>query len=217
MKHGYIFFQAPDAQLDPTQAYSSFYPAWARAYGLDLLVRKSSGRLRGWVGYTLSHTRWRTEELDWYPPNYDRAHILHLVGDWQLNNSWHFSTAFSYASGNPYTPIMGRFNSYTTYEHPPSGGTYRSWYEFYLVGEKNSTRYPAYQRWDISLVRRRPWGKHGNREFYIQVMNVLNHMNVFMYIYSEARDPETREDLGIQRWAMPMFPIFPAIGVRYEF
>lgn len=97
-----------------------------------------------------------------------------------------------------------------------------------LVGEKNSVRYPVYRRLDIGLVRRKPWRKGGYKEFYIQVMNVTNHLNVFQYFYRnktedvEVRDPDggiyrELKDLGIERLAIPMFPFFPTFGVRYEF
>ena len=106
-------------------------------------------------------------------------------------------------------------------------GQFHAGWRTMLAGEKNSLRYPAYHRLDISLVRRRPWHFGSHKEFFIQIMNVYNHMNVFQYLYL----PKTEyvevpvnggmtyeyRDLGIQRWAIPMFPFFPTFGVRYEF
>ena len=92
------------------------------------------------------------------------------------------------------------------------------------MGEKHSKRYPDYHRWDISLVRRRPWLEgRGSREFYVQVVNATNHMNILQYFYSE--DWEYYEDwdaynggsAGIRRRAIPMFPFFPTIGWRFAF
>ncbi|UCH09541.1 MAG: TonB-dependent receptor [Fidelibacterota bacterium] len=217
LEQGYYFFMEPDAEPGMEVALSEFHPARAAAYGLEFLAKKSSGKIRGWIGYTYAQTRWRTAEHGWYAPKYDRTHTLNLVADWQLSEKWHFSTACSYATGNPYTPILARYIPFEEYygryweEHFGTSG------EWFLLGGKNSARYPSYQRWDVSFVKRRPMGKTGSKEVYFQILNVLNHMNVFQYFYTEKYDPKANEDLGIQRSAIPMFPIFPTIGVRYEF
>ncbi len=230
LKEGYLFFQDPEDSGQLSEAFSEFYSAKGRAWGLELLVKKNAGRVRGWLGYTLANTRWWTEPLGWYAPNYDRAHTLNLVADWQISKQWHFSTAFSLATGNPYTPVIAR---YQPFRWSPMRGIQgmdpinADWTTM-LVGEKNSVRYPVYRRLDIGLVRRKPWRKGGYKEFYIQVMNVTNHLNVFQYFYRnkteyvEVRDPDggiyrELKDLGIERLAIPMFPFFPTFGVRYEF
>jgi len=56
-----------------------------RAYGMELFIRKTKGKLTGWLAYTLSRTEIQidggTDETtinngDWYPTNFDRTHNL---------------------------------------------------------------------------------------------------------------------------------------------
>ncbi len=215
LKQGYVFFMGPDAAPGSEEVFSKFHQAKAAAHGLELLAKKSSGKVRGWIGYTYAQTRWHTEEHGWHPPKYDRTHTINLVADWQMTDKWHFSTAYSFATGNPYTPILARYRPYDVWDYGEK--SYETLYPRFLVGEKNSERYPAYHRWDVSFVKRRALGKRGYKETYLQILNVLNHMNVFQYFYSEKYDWETDQELGIQRTSIPMFPFFPTIGVRYEF
>ena len=215
LKQGIVFFMGPDAAPGSEEVFSKFHPAQAAAHGLELLAKKNSGKVRGWLGYTYAQTKWHTEEHGWYPPKYDRTHTLNLVADWQMTDKWHFSTAYSFSTGNPYTPVLGRYRPYDVWDYGEK--SYETLYPRFLVGEKNSERYPAYHRWDVSFVKRRPLGKRGYKETYVQILNVLNHMNVLQYFYSEKNDPKTYESLGIQHTAIPMFPFFPTIGVRYEF
>ena len=85
-----------------------------------------------------------------------------------------------------------------------------------LYGDKNSERYPPYFRWDISFVKRKPFLK-GHREFYFQIINVTNHLNVLAYFYDNEYDDNTHEYIGIKRIGIPMFPIMPTFGMRFEF
>jgi len=83
------------------------------------------------------------------------------------------------------------------------------------MDNKNSQRYPPYFRWDVSFIRRKPF-LNGYREFYIQIINITNHLNVLTYIYDNKYDEYTGEYV-IQRSGIPMFPIMPTFGMRFEF
>jgi hypothetical protein len=73
---------------------------------------------------------------------------------------------------------------------------------------------------DVSLKKRKPW-RYGTREWYFQILNVSNHLNIFSYIYQNRGDYNYRtgqyENKGVQRAGIPMFPFFPSFGVKYEF
>src|SRR5690606_41062554 len=57
-------------------------PGEARSYGLEVLVRKNTGRLSGWIAYTLSRSEQQTpgrtpqetgiNNGDWYLAGYDK-------------------------------------------------------------------------------------------------------------------------------------------------
>src|SRR5690606_5531897 len=58
-----------------------------RAYGIEWLLKKKSGRLSGWLGYTLSKTERKINginENNWYNARHDRTHDISIVGIYQL-------------------------------------------------------------------------------------------------------------------------------------
>ena len=87
--------------------------------------------------------------------------------------------------------------------------------EEYLVGDKNSERFPLYFRWDIGFIRESTLFGF-DAEYYLQIINVTNHMNPFMNYFNKKYDSNTREYLGVERINIPMFPFLPTFGVRFE-
>lgn len=72
----------------------------SRAYGLELMVKKNTGNLTGWLSYTLSRAEQRTpggiaggpgiNNGDWYRANYDKTHNVSLTGAYQFTKKWSF-------------------------------------------------------------------------------------------------------------------------------
>lgn len=202
-------------RIDP---FNEFWDTDAYARGTEILIKKLSGNVRGWAGYTYSETKRKYEGQDWYFPKYDRTHTLNIVADWALNEALHFSTAVTYSSGNPYTAVIGRTENW----RDGSWSLDNYWWstQNFLYGEKHATRYPGYFRWDVSLKKRKPF-LNGHREWYFQILNVTNHLNVFSYLYRNHGEYNSQtweyENKGVQRFGIPMFPFFPTFGVKFEF
>ncbi|MEA3286405.1 MAG: TonB-dependent receptor [Candidatus Marinimicrobia bacterium] len=202
-------------RIDP---FNEFWDTDAYADGLEILVKKLSGKVRGWAGYTYAVTQRKYAEQDWYFPKYDRTHTLNVVADWALTEALHFSTAVTYSSGNPYTAVIGRSENW----HDQARSLDNYWWaqQSFLYGEKHSERYPGYFRWDVSFKKRKPFF-NGTREWYFQVLNVTNHLNIFSYIYQNRGEYDYRTgeyvNKGVQRAGIPMFPFFPTFGVKFEF
>jgi len=212
LKQGQMFTENEgQIKFDP---FNEFRETDAYAYGLELLVQKTSGKVTGWVGYTFARTKWKTELHGWYFPKYDRTHTVNLVGDWQWTDITHVGMTISYSTGNPYTPIKGRIEQF---QEENSWGRYWWGAREYLVGAKNSARFPPYFRWDISFIRRKPMKNGGHKEWYFQIINLTNHLNTLMYIYREKYDYRTNRTKGVQRFGVPMFPFIPTFGFRIEF
>ena len=202
-------------RIDP---FNEFWDTDAYADGLEILVKKLSGKVRGWAGYTYAETKRKYAGQDWYFPKYDRTHTLNIVADWALTDVLHFSTAVTYSSGNPYTAVIGRIENW----QDNSSSLGNDWYgnQGFLYGPRHAERYPGYFRWDVSFRKRKPFFS-GTREWYFQVLNVTNHLNIFSYIYQNRGEYDYRTDQyinkGVQRAGIPMFPFFPTFGVKFEF
>ncbi len=113
----------------------------ARSYGIEWQIQKKSGRLRGWINYTLSKTMKKINDInnnDPYPPFYDRPHQFSIYAHFVSSPRWKFTTNWLYHTGTAYTE--------------PAGFYYYNDYPIPLYAEKNNARFPDYHRLDISVV-----------------------------------------------------------------
>jgi len=116
-----------------------------RAYGVELMLKKSQGQLNGWVSYAWSRTMLhRHEELSssanknkWYPADFDKPHEVKFVGNYKLTHRYSFSLNCDYSTGRPITLPASRY----MYESKP--------YIYYT--ERNKYRIPDFFRIDVSF------------------------------------------------------------------
>jgi hypothetical protein len=114
-----------------------------RAYGAELFVRKQRGKTTGWISYTLSKSQRQADNInnnEWYSFRFDRAHYLSLVVSQELNKRVSVGANFIYASGEAFTIAQQR----TTLFGDQNPTIY--------YGARNSARFPAYHRLDLSLT-----------------------------------------------------------------
>lgn len=138
--------------------------------GLELLLKKSQGKLTGWIGYTLAKT---TREIDGinngdpYPSSYDRTHDLSVVSSYQLNKMWNFAANFVFATGNPTSYPVAKYNVQNN--------------QIYEYSSRNSNRIPEYHRLDFSVTY--DFKKNDKRRFKqslnFSVYNVYGRRNAY--------------------------------------
>jgi hypothetical protein len=183
-----------------------------RAYGVDLLIRKRSGRQTGWLSVStgLSERTIDGLKLDEslkpqsFNSKFDRRVSLNLIHSVSFRRRWRLNSRVAYAWGQPYAQVLGR-GEITL----PSG---LRW-SFQEKGELNAVRLPSYQRVDLALQRRFKFDTW-DMKFNLQVINVTNHKNLFNYFWSEGKaDSQT----PAKRRKISMFPILPSIGFDFSF
>ncbi|MDL2265121.1 TonB-dependent receptor [Parabacteroides sp. OttesenSCG-928-G21] len=111
------------------------------AYGLELMLRKNTGRLNGWISYTFSRSMRQIDEINEgkeYRSPYDKPHNISIVANYELSKKWSLAANWVYATGMPVTYPTGRFQVEDTYVPIYSG--------------RNEYRYPAYHRLDLSAT-----------------------------------------------------------------
>ncbi|RPI03165.1 MAG: hypothetical protein EHM72_02190 [Calditrichaeota bacterium] len=181
-----------------------FYVGNGSAVGMEFLLKRSVGRLNGWLGYSLAVTRRVTEGIEYYP-KHDRRHNLNLALNYDLGKKWLFGLVYVYGSGMPYTPVVGK------YTHYDWSFTDNEFYDsiYNRLGEKNSFRYPAYHRMDVS-IRKNFHIRSVEINPFLQIVNVYNHKNVFLYFWDHDSNPSKVVTIN-------MFPILPSLGVEIAF
>jgi len=188
-----------------------------RSYGLEFYLRKSTGRLNGWLSYTLSRTELKVDQDDpslainageWYPANYDKRHDISLVLNYQLTETWDIGMNFTYQSGRPITPPEGKFQ-----------------FEDYVVPiyrNRNSFRIPDYHRLDLS-ANYTPKKKE-DQKFYsswsISLYNVYARRNAYSIYFEQVPNSNgaTTTNLSTQAQQLSIFgTIIPSVTWNFNF
>ena len=209
-----------------TTTMNEFWDTDAYAYGLELLVKKTSGKFKGWVGYTFAKTFNYTPPNGWYAPNHDRTHTLNVVTTVELPNwvsdNLEMNASLTASSGNPYTPIKGRSYDWEkelngTRDEERAIDLEWKLNNKYLVDEKNSDRYPSYFRWDLGITRKNRRLFKWNYESYFQIINITNHKNALSYTYRTNTDQSVGNRGVVERAALNTFPFMIFTGVKFDF
>jgi len=187
-----------------------------RAYGMEVSVGKNTGRLTGWVGYTLSRTEMQVDGINrgqWYPTRFDQLHNLSLTGTYNISDRLALSTNFSYITGTPTTFPTSRYEI-QGYVVPHNTNVSR-----------NNVRIEDYHRLDLSLiVRGRQVKKNGkqrkNEDYFVfGLYNVYARRNPFSLYFSQGQDrPIAGEPIPTKGTRVAIVgSVIPAFSYNFSF
>ena len=188
-----------------------------RSRGVEMLVKKETGDLTGFLSYTLSQTTRQypgINEGTEYVFDYDRTHALSLSLNYKLNKKIYFSGAWVYQTGLPYTPAIGLIAM------PGEDGEY---YDALIYGERNSGRMEAYHRLDVGMNYKKETKRGRQAEWNFSVYNLYNRRNPYYYYYNtnssgEIYDPEQWSSMqSLKLYKMSFFPIIPTVSYKVFF
>ena len=203
---------------DNTDNLLVFGKGWS--YGIELFVKRSLGKLTGWVGYTWSKTERKFADLNEgnpFPAKYDRRHDLSIVATYKLNDRWTFGSSFIYATGNTLTLPT-------------------SWYVqeqnlLFNYGARNSTRMAPYHRLDLSATwydkatktkidtstgQKMEIKKKFRHNWAFSVYNVYNRANPF-FLYVDNDGDFLTGDFKLSVKQVTLFPVIPSVTWNFEF
>lgn len=177
----------------------------AKAYGLEVLIRKQYGSFTGWIGYTLSKVERRIDEINdgnWYSADYDKPHNLTIVLNYDISERIAMGATWIYTTGAPITLPTGRW------EH---AGLIMPGYS-----ERNGYRLPDYHRLDISSTIQLNKVEKQSRvksELNFSVYNAYNRKNPFTIFFQ----PEKPGSNTMKAYALSMFGIVPSVTWNFRF
>lgn len=176
-----------------------------RSYGMELFLKKRTGKLNGWIGYTLSKTERKFEDLndgEWFPARYDRRHDLSVVAIYEPAERWTLSGTFVYGTGIAFTM--------------PEALYFIDGQMLQDYGDINTMRMKPYHRMDLSVTRHgRPTAKFRS-DWVFSIYNVYSRMNPYIiYLDSEGNLLEGTTDITAKQ--ISLFPILPSITWMFEF
>ena len=171
------------------------------AKGLELLVRKKDGYLRGWAAYNYGIVECEFPDLNGgktFLADHDRTHELKSAIIWSLG-PWNMAVTGLISSGRVYTPnnnLMIRENENANYTLVADAGM------------RNSKRLPIVRRIDMSVTRSlRLLAK--NWDIGISIFNLFNRRNISHRSYNLTTDPFITRDIV-------MLGLTPTLSVRLE-
>ena len=181
----------------------------SRAYGIEFLLKKSDGRHKFWLAYTLSKSEQKTagrnssengiNMSEWYNTPYDKPHDISINSEYRINKKLKIVGNFIFQTGQP-----------TNY--PNSQYTYMN-LNVPNYGKRNSQRLPNYHRMDVNLTLN-PENKNKKVEssWVFGIYNLYNRDNASSIIF--RRNNETLKNEAVQ---ISIFGIVPSVTYNFKF
>jgi hypothetical protein len=173
-----------------------------RAYGIEFLVKKKTGRFTGWAGYTLSKTERKINGINfnnWYNARQDRTHDITIVGIYDLTKKWNLSTTWTYQTGNAVTYPVGKYTSNNAVT--------------FLYSERNAERFPAYHRLDFGATYMRKKTDKRESSWTFSIYNAYGRQNAFTIEFRE--DP--KDASKTQALQTALFRWVPSVTYNFKF
>lgn len=175
--HNYLDYKSGAVLLMNDHIETDVLGTEARAYGMELMAKKNTGKLNGWISYTLSKVQQRTtgeEKINngrYYNSNFDKPHNLTMVGNYRFSHRYSFSLNTTYSTGRPITLPIAKYDF---------AGSERVFYS-----ERNKYRVPDFFRMDFSvnIEGNHKIKKLAHSSWTIGVYNVTGRKNPFSVYY----------------------------------
>ena len=189
----------------------AFVKGQGYAYGFEWMLRRKTGALTGWLGYSLAWTKRRFPDTyvnhgQWYYPKWDRRHDLVVVVQYELNRHWDFSGSWRFNTGQGFTQPLGIVTT-------PMAGVAPEFQanqgRMPVNGDLNNYRFPEDHRLDLTATYKHHFFGHSaklNLSFY----NVYSRRSYWMRTTDTSENPPAVTDLKL-------LPIVPMISYEVRF
>ena len=175
-------------------------PGEGKGYGAELTVRKNTGKLTGWLAYTLSWSKTRIPGVNggrWYDANNDRRHDISIVAMYRLSKRWTLNGAWIFNTGQAFTAPSGKYQIEDNW--------------IYYYAERNGYRAPNYHRLDVSAV----WTKRYRRsthEWVFSIYNLYNRYNPYLINFEDSENGARTRAVQYS-----LFGIVPSVAFNIKF
>jgi hypothetical protein len=153
-----------------------------KAYGAEFLIKKTAGKLNGWISYTYSRTFLRQDDPNagelinngnYYPANYDKPNALNFNGNYRVSHRFSLSLDVAYSTGRPITLPIAKYDY---------AGSERVYYS-----DRNAFRIPNYFRTDFAMNIEGNHRVHQltHNSWTIGVYNLTGRQNAYSTFFTE--------------------------------
>lgn len=173
-----------------------------RAYGVEFMLKKKTGKLTGWVSYTLSKSERKITGINnnkWYNATQDRPHDISIVGIYQISKKWTLSGNFVFYTGNAVTFPAGKYQV--------NGQT------AYYYNNRNADRMPNYHRLDFGATMQLKKTKKWSKELVFGLYNAYGRENAYAINFKDNKDNPTITEIR----QTTLFRWVPSISYNFKF
>lgn len=181
----------------------------SRSFGAELMVKKTSGKLNGWVSYTYSRAfmqQMDNEDIGlinggrWYKAPHDKPHNFKLAGNYKFTHRYSLSVNVDYSTGRPITVPVAIF--------------YLGGRKYLAYSDRNAYRIPDYLRLDLAMNIEPSHYLKNLVDFSITigVYNVTGRKNAYSVFYS-MKDSELPKGYKVSVFASQI----PYININMKF
>lgn len=172
-----------------------------KAYGLELLLKKTQGKFTGWLSYTLSRSLREFDDIDdgkVFPSRQDRIHDLSITAIYNFHPKWTASANFVFYTGDAVSFPSGRYEV---------DGVQVPYYT-----ERNGYRFPNYHRMDLGVTWMVKKTKRFESSWNFSVYNVYGRENPYIINFEE------NEDTGqVEAVQFSLFKAIPSVSYNFRF
>ena len=184
----------------------------ARAYGLEVLLKKNEGNFKGWLAYTISKSEQKTQgrndhepginQGEWYKTPFDKTHDISVNASYDFSEKWTFNANFLFQTGQPTNYPVGQYEVQGL--NVP----------IYDDNRRNADRLPSYHRLDIAATltpdknKNRKW----QGEWVFGIYNLYGRQNAASISFSQNR--ETMRNEAVQT---SIFGMVPSVTYNFKF
>lgn len=188
-----------------------------KSYGAEWMIEKNTGKLNGWISYTLSKTDRQFENINGgkaFPFVYDNRHIINISAVYHLSETITLSATWIFKSGNAITLATAKYfyDSDTSMIFPN---------QIHYYSGVNDFRMRSYHRLDVgaSFMKKKKWGA---RTWTVSIYNLYNRQNPYYYYFKEITVSSWANSGYIQtnRLALlqkSLFPFIPSLSFSFVF
>ena len=178
-----------------------------KAYGIELMLKKTFGAVNGWINYTYSNATVKAIDESTgesnnngqaYPANYDKPHALNISMSYKLSKRFSISSNLVYATGRPITY--------------PTSIYYQNGMQVTGFSQRNEYRLPDYFRVDFSMNFEGNLKKnklaHGS--WALSLYNVTSRRNAYSVYFKNVNG-------NIQGYRLSIFgSIIPSLSYNFK-
>jgi outer membrane receptor for ferrienterochelin and colicin len=204
-KEGADFFSSAEKWEDKIET------GFGNAYGAEFLIRKNEGKTTGWIGYTLSWTNRKFENLNFgkeFPYRYDRRHDIGIAITHKLSDKIDFGLVWVYGTGNAVSLPIEKYSGF-------AGTNFNYSSDVYYYDGRNGFRTPAYHRLDFGVNLHKS-KRYGEVTWSFSVYNMYNRKNPFMMYFSNEYDYNSAKPITRLK-QISLFPIIPSFSYSFKF